>query len=138
MDLKVVTPKGSKVEATVSQVTAPGELGDLGILPGHRALLTSVGIGLLGYTSEGKVCTLAVNGGYLEVADDTIVVITETAEAPDEIDPARAETARAKAVEELHGLDSSNGEAFAAATARLKRAENRLAASRLVRPDIPV
>ena len=81
MQLSVVTPMGSKVDTIVTQVTVPGEIGDMGILPGHRALLSSLGIGVLSYTSEGQVSYLAVNGGYVEVDDKGVIVVTETAEA---------------------------------------------------------
>ena len=84
MQLQIVTPQGSKVEAEISEITAPGVGGDLGVLPGHRPLLTALGIGVLTFKSGGAEANLAVNGGYLEVADDHVVVITETAETPDD------------------------------------------------------
>ena len=137
MQLQIVTPKGSKVEAEITEVTAPGVVGDLGILPGHRPLLTALGIGVLSYKADGADANLAVNGGYLEVADDHVVVITETAETPDEIDVTRAETALDTARKELEGLDPNRGEAVAAAVADMRRAENRIAVSRLQGPVIP-
>jgi F-type H+-transporting ATPase subunit epsilon len=97
MHLQVVTPQGAKLETNVSAVTAPGTMGDMGILPGHQPLLTSLGIGALSYTADGQTGWLAVNGGFLEVADDALIVITETAEAPSEIDVDRAKRAQASA-----------------------------------------
>ena len=49
MQLQVVTPQGSKIEVEASDVNAPGVVGDLGILSGHRPLLTALGIGILTY-----------------------------------------------------------------------------------------
>ena len=95
MQLSVVTPVGSKVDTTVTQVTVPGELGDMGILPGHRALLSSLGVGTLSYTVAGRVAYLAISGGYVEVDDAGVIVVTETAEAPEDIDVDRAKAARA-------------------------------------------
>ena len=46
MHLRIVTPHGPKVESGITEVTAPGEVGDMGILPGHRPLLAGLGIGL--------------------------------------------------------------------------------------------
>ena len=92
MQLRVVTPVGSKVDLAVTQVTVPGELGDMGILPGHRPLLSALGVGVLSYAADGATAYLAVNGGYVEVDDDGVIVVTETAESPDEIDIDRSGT----------------------------------------------
>ena len=46
LHLEIVTPMGAKATADISMITAPGSLGDLGILPGHRPLITSLGIGM--------------------------------------------------------------------------------------------
>ncbi len=137
MRFEVVTPKGSKVSARVSSVEAPGSLGKLGILPGHRPLITSLGIGLLSYSIEGETDWLVVNGGYLEVADDELVVITETAETPDEIDVARAEAALARAEGRIRGLAGKKGEALAFARQAKSRAESRIEAARLKKQIIP-
>lgn len=138
MHLQVVTPRGAKVDARATQVTAPGELGDLGILPGHRPLLSVVGIGLLSYDrASGGRGWLAVNGGYLEVAGPDVIVITETAETPEEIDVERANEALQRATEALRVVDTSRTGEVARLSAAKRRAENRLAAARLVKPEIP-
>ena len=137
MQLQIVTPQGAKVEADTSDVNAPGVVGDLGILPGHRPLLTALGIGVLSYKTDDGIAHLAVNGGYLEVADDHVVVITETAETPDEIDVQRAEQSLKSAQQELVETDASRTEAVASAIADIRRAENRLACAKLAGPTIP-
>ena len=138
MQLQVVTPQGSKVEVEASDVNAPGVVGDLGILSGHRPLLTALGIGILTYKTDAGVSHLAVNGGYLEVADDHVVVITETAERPEEVSVERAEASLASARKELGETDPSRTEAVGAAQAAVRRAENRLECAKLTSPKIPV
>ncbi len=139
MHVRIVTPYGAKLEADISQLTAPGEAGDLGLLPGHRPLLTSLGIGLLSYTPiGGRTDHLSVNGGYLEIAEDDIIVITETAETPEEIDIARAKRALARAQSELGEVDAERGEEVRRINNSIKRAHNRLAVAKLALTQIPV
>ena len=126
MQLSVVTPSGAKVDTVVTQVTVPGEVGDMGILPGHRALLSSLGIGVLTYTVKGQVAYLAVNGGYVEVDDDGVIVVTETAETPEEIDIERAKSALARSQSEANALDADAGAEIDRVAASIRRAENRI------------
>lgn len=137
--LEVVTPAGSKASADISQVTAPGTLGDLGILPGHRPLTTSLGIGVLSYTADGGSTEyLAVNGGFLQVAGDSVIVVTETAESPEELDGARAEDALKRALGRLRELDKSDSsEQIRFAMDARARAENRIRVSKLVKKVLP-
>lgn len=137
MNLQVVTPEGSKIESEAQEVTAPGVVGYLGIMPGHRALLTSLDIGLLSYLTDGKTRWLAVNGGYLEVADDQVIVVTETAETPADVDVERARRALERAEGRLKEIGAARSESQAVAMARKRRAENRIAVAKHRRPSIP-
>ena len=137
MHLQVVTPEGAKVDAATVAVTAPGTVGELGILAGHIPVLTSLGIGLLSYAGEGGLRWLAVNGCYMEVADDAIIVITETAESPSDVDVERAKRALARAEAELAALGEDRPEAVAMAAAAKKRAENRIAVAARAKTAIP-
>ncbi len=137
MQLSVVTPMGSKVDTAVSQVTVPGELGDMGILPGHRALLSSLGIGILTYTSDGQICYLAVNGGYVEVDESGVIVVTETAESPEEIDVERAKSALSKSQGEASALDADAHAEQMRIAASIRRAENRVEVAKYAKASIP-
>lgn len=137
MQFEVVTPKGSKVSAETTAVSAPGTLGELEVLPGHRPLITSLGIGLLSYATGSGREFLVVNGGYLEVADDKLVVITETAETPDEIDVERAEKSLKEADERLRELGDEAGSALEFALQSKKRASARIEAAKLKKQAIP-
>ena len=137
MQLRVVTPMGSKVDTNSTQVTVPGELGDMGILPGHRALLSGLGIGVLSYTTDGATAYLAVNGGYVEVDDAGVIVVTETAETPGEIDVERARTALARTQKEAASLEADATAELARVNASIRRAENRIDVAKLAKPSMP-
>ena len=137
MQLQVVTPHGEKVDTTIHQVTAPGVLGEMSILAGHLPLMTGLGVGLLQYRDSEGAHHLAVSGGYLEVADDVVIEVSETAETPSEIDLARAELSR-KNAEKALAASEAGGEDWQNAADKLARAENRIAAGKLTKAPVPV
>lgn len=142
--LEIVTPAGAKVEADVAQVTAPGTVGEIGILPGHRALITSLGIGPLSYTlaggdprEGGSLQWLAVNTGYLEVSNDHCIVVTETAEAPDEIDVDRAKEALRRATQRVAELGSEGKATLKFSMEAQHRAQARLEVAKKAKSTPP-
>jgi F-type H+-transporting ATPase subunit epsilon len=126
--LDVVTPDRVVLSEDVSSLVAPGVEGYLGVLPRHAPLVTELGTGALTYRpSSGREVTLAVSGGFMEVARDRTTVLADAAERPEEIDAARAQLARDRARAALHALEERYNEVQAAeAAAALARAENRL------------
>ncbi len=127
MQLEIVTPEGEKIAEKVKDVTAPGVLGELDILPGHVPILTVLDIGHLTYVdSDNKTHTMAINGGYLEVDKDRLVLITETAEYAEDVDVERARAALKRANEQLATQEEGSA-AFNATLRSAKRAANRLA-----------
>jgi F-type H+-transporting ATPase subunit epsilon len=135
MHLVVVTPQGAKVDAQPSMVTVPGTVGELGILPGHRPLITSLAIGLLSYVENGKTHVLATNEGFLEVHDDRIAVVTETAENPDDIDGDRARASLEAAEAALKTIDpQSDPVTWQQTQDKRLRALNRIAALKYATP----
>ena len=68
MKLSLTTPKGALVDADVEEVTAPGELGELGVLPGHVPLMTALRPGVLSYKAKDHDGVVAVGQGFLQVA----------------------------------------------------------------------
>jgi F-type H+-transporting ATPase subunit epsilon len=136
MQLVVVTPKGSKVNTQVASVTVPGQLGELGVLPGHRPLITSLAIGMLTYSDGGKTKHLATTEGFMEVHDDEIVVVTQTAEDPDEIDATRAKKSLDDIEVQIKALDPHHDPVgWKQAQDKRLRALNRLAVSRFATPE---
>ena len=127
MKLEVVTPIGSKVdEAEINEVVAPGALGELGILPGHEPLLTTLVPGRLVYEKGGAQVTFAADTGFLQVIGDTVRVITETCLAPEDIDTERAEIALNRADDTLTRSENLSNEKRAKALAARDRAQTRL------------
>ena len=81
----------------VDMVVAPGADGQLGILPRHAALFTLLAEGEMRIKKGGSEQSLVVFGGFLEVANNRVLVLADTAERSEEIDVERAETARQRA-----------------------------------------
>jgi F-type H+-transporting ATPase subunit epsilon len=84
-------------EDDVDMVVAPGADGTLGILPRHAPLITVLASGELRVKKAGREDALVVFGGFMEVADNRVIVLADTAEHIEEIDVARAEEARHRA-----------------------------------------
>jgi len=104
LTLDLVTPYRKVLSLDVDEITAPGSLGELGLLPGHTPLLTTLKIGELSYKQNGKTSFIAVNWGYLEVAEDRVTILVDTAEKADEIDLERAKAALGRAEDALKKL----------------------------------
>jgi F-type H+-transporting ATPase subunit epsilon len=105
LKLEMVTPYKQVLSEEVDEIVMPGQMGELGILPGHTPLLTTLKVGEFTYRKGGSSFHVAVNWGYVEVEDDTVIVLAETAEPADEIDMARAKAALGRAEEALKKLD---------------------------------
>ena len=119
--LEMVTPYKRVLSEEVDEVTAPGSVGEFGVLPDHTSLLTTLKIGELTYKQGGEVFSVAVNWGYVEVEDNVMTVLVETAEPADQIDVARAKDALERAEEALKKLSSEDKE-FKLMEAALERA----------------
>jgi len=99
--LEVVTPERVVANEYVDFVVAPGAEGEVGILPHHAPMITSLDIGILRYTLDGKTEKIALTGGFLEVKSNKVVVLANAAERGEEIDVERAERALERARERL-------------------------------------
>ena len=121
----IITPSRILVQAQVDELNVPGELGYLGILPGHTALLTNLGKGELMYRQGEQRRYLSIFGGYMEVHDDHVTVLADIAERAEEIDRPRAEAARDRAEQRLHDIHAHDID-FERARAALLRAMVRL------------
>ena len=125
LQLTIVTPEKMVVTGEVDQVNVPGVGGDMGILYDHAPILTTLRPGKVSYQQDTETIFLVVSGGYLEVTDNRVIVLAETAEFLDEIDRTRAEAARGKAEEMLANANLTDEE-FAKAQKKLFRAVARL------------
>ena len=126
----IVTAERVVYSEDVDIVVAPGSQGELGILPHHAPLMTTLEPGELRVRKGGEEYSLAISGGFLEVRPDRVIVLANAAERADEIDVARAEAAKERARERIGhpaaGVDLSNAEAsLRRALARIRVAEKR-------------
>ncbi|MCR6545422.1 F0F1 ATP synthase subunit epsilon [Dehalobacterium formicoaceticum] len=94
---EVVTPEKKICSQDVDSLVVPATQGYLGILPDHAPLITSLDIGVVKFTKDGKPKKMAVSGGFLEVKDNKVIILADTAELGDQIDLARAEDAKERA-----------------------------------------
>jgi F-type H+-transporting ATPase subunit epsilon len=122
---EVVTVEREIFSEDVSEVLAPGVWGQLGILPKHAPLITSLSVGELIIRREGlEDESFAIHGGFMEVRENRVTVLADTAERAEDIDIARAEVARERAESMLK--ESASEEDFERARAALRRASLRL------------
>ncbi len=78
MQLRVISPTGTLFEGEVQRVLLPGTKAPFVVLRRHAPLISSLTSGVISYTAvDGEVGELAVEGGFVEVKNDTIVVCTE-------------------------------------------------------------
>jgi len=121
LKLDMVTPYKKVLSEEVDEIIAPGVAGELGFLPGHTPLLTTLKIGELTYRKGSSVYHVALNWGYVEIEDDKVTVLAETAEPADEIDLARAKAAFGRAEDALKKLEADDKD-FKIMEAALQRA----------------
>ncbi len=106
--LEVVTPSRRVLESRASEVRVPGALGELGVLPGHTPLLTSLGTGEVSWIDGDTTGRLVVQGGFAEIQPDAVTVLASIAETVDEIDVETARTTLAEAQEKLKTVDADD------------------------------
>lgn len=79
LTLEVATPDKLLVSEKVSEVEVPGKDGYMGFLPGHAALISELAEGIVKYVASGKTSQLAITGGFVEVRDDKVRVLADSA-----------------------------------------------------------
>ncbi len=87
LHLKIITPLRTAAEADALSILVPATEGQLEVLPGHTALITSVSNGELSYRTPTSSVSLFIGGGFLQVENDMALIVTDTALAADEMDP---------------------------------------------------
>jgi F-type H+-transporting ATPase subunit epsilon len=86
LQLDVVTPRGVALSARVDEVIAPSVAGEFGVLPGHVPLLAALDTGLLRYREGNEVTEVAVGGGFVEIAHDAALLLTDRFITKDKVD----------------------------------------------------
>lgn len=122
---EIVSPDGRVFQGEISGIRAPGIDGSFEVLLNHAPMVASIDVGPIVVTDTNQeTITLATSGGYLEVMNNTVTVLAETAELADEIDVERAKAAEERALAVLE--EEGDRTARARAEKALDRARNRL------------
>ena len=99
--LEIVTPEKLAYSDEVDSVQLPGSEGELGVLPHHAPLISTLGAGELRLRKGGQEESFAIVGGFVQVLPDKVVVMAETADMASEIDLEKPQEARRKAEQVL-------------------------------------
>ncbi len=113
LSLSLVTPsKKLFADLSVEEVFVPSFRGELNILDGHAPLIATLSTGILKYRKEGEsqLQTFAISWGYLEISNNRVTILAETAESAAEIDLPRAEAARDVSIKALESADTEQHE----------------------------
>ncbi len=110
----IVTPEKQIFSEEASFVSAPSISGEVGILPLHAAYVSVLKAGqvVVKYPDEKNSRYFAISGGYLEVKDDEVIILADSAIDIEDIDKASAEESLAKVSECLEGLDDKDSEVY--------------------------
>ena len=105
LQLEIVTPDSTPFEGRVAQVTLPGSVGEMGVLPGHLPLMSMLKEGVVIASVEGADRYFAVGAGFVEVLPDRVLVLVDDCKGAEDVD---ASAARAELAELEARLDKSS------------------------------
>jgi F-type H+-transporting ATPase subunit epsilon len=117
----------------VDIVVLPGMDGEMGVLPHHAPLLTTLKFGLIKVRQGGNEEVFTVSGGVAEIQPTVVTVLADAAENVEEIDVARAEAAKKHAEGALTQVKPEDADTYLAIEAALRRSNLRLDAARRYR-----
>ncbi len=101
MTLQIVTAERVVYSEEIDFLVAPGSDGELGVLPRHAPLLTTLDPGEIRVTKDGEEVYMFVSGGFMEILGNTVTILANAAEQADDIDVDRAEIALRRAEERI-------------------------------------
>jgi len=130
---EIVSQDRQVFQGEADMVILPGVLGEMGILPNHAPLLSTLKFGFLKVRYQGREEIFAIAGGVVEVQPDIITVLADAAENVEEIDVARAEAARRRAEEFLQAGPPPDTDVYLVMEAALRRSNLRLDAAQRFR-----
>jgi F-type H+-transporting ATPase subunit epsilon len=126
LSCEVITPEKILYRGDVDMVIAPGELGELGILPLHMPLVSTLKMGELRLKhDDNHQDYIALDGGYMEVREDQVIVLADAAEFVSKMDCEELKRIKTDVEARLASLTEDSAELFQTA-AELARVTNRL------------
>ena len=131
--VRVVSVEALLYEGEADFVLATGADGELGVLPNHAPLLTTLKPGPLRIDSEGKSEEIFVGGGFMEVLPDRVTVLADVAERAEDISVERAEQSRKEIQDRLSAARELTAQEKLDMEAALAMAEARLRVARMRR-----
>jgi len=99
--LKIITPDRVFFEEEASMVEFNTTEGEIGVYKNHVPMTVIIKPGILTITQDDGVKEAALHAGFVEILQDTVTILAEIIEWPEEIDVSRAEAARERAEERL-------------------------------------
>jgi F-type H+-transporting ATPase subunit epsilon len=128
-DIEVATPERLLARERAIRAQIPAKDGYIGVLPDHAPLLSELGIGALTYTTpDDRLFSLAIRGGFLEIYNNVVRVLTDFAERGHEVDVTQAEKDLKHAQEAM--VNPALGMDIAAALIAVRHAQARIDAAR--------
>ncbi|GGE81826.1 F0F1 ATP synthase subunit epsilon [Priestia taiwanensis] len=124
VEVSIVTPNGPVYTSEAEMVSVKAKSGELGILPGHIAMVAPLAVGAVRIKKGSYTEYVAISGGFLEVRPDKVTILAQAAEVSANIDVPRAEEAKKRAEQRLQQRQDHVD--FKRAELALKRAVNRI------------
>ena len=126
--IRVVTPERTVLTDEATSLVAPGIEGSFGVLPNHAPLLSELVPGEMRFRrNSSEEVRIALGGGFLQVFENQVTILADTAERPEEINPDRARASLDEAREQLRRAQAQYDEAAVhSAQVAIERAQNRL------------
>ena len=128
-EIEIATPERLLARAQAIRAQIPAKDGYIGVLPDHAPLLSELGIGAMTYTTpDDHRFSLAIRGGFLEIYNNVVRVLTDIAEKAHEIDVSQAEKDLKHAQDAM--VNPALGMDIAAALIAIRHAQARIDAAR--------
>lgn len=125
LHLEIVTPEKKVFDDAVEVVTIPTASGEVGILPNHAPLISTLKPGILSYTTKGATERMVIAGGFIEINSNKVSILADVAERSDEIDAEAARLER-EATEKILASWKGTEEELEAELEKLEKAQARL------------
>ncbi len=127
--LEIVTPERKFFSGDVEMLILETSDGEIGVLKNHTPMVVSVAIGPMRIKQNGEWIQAILTEGFMQIKQDKTIILTDTAEWPDEVDINRAKAAKQRAEERLQSQISQveyirSQAALARAVERLKITKN--------------
>lgn len=123
---EIVSQDRTVFQGDVDMIVLPGAGGEMGILPHHAPVLTTLKFGVVKVRHDNKEDIFAVAGGVAEIQPDIVTVLADAAENVEEIDVVRAQFARKRAQEALSKGVQKDPDSVLSIEAALRRSDLRL------------